>query len=103
MDISERKRLLGTKLHSARVRAKALSSSHGVQTSNRSHGITQAQVARQLGISQSFISKIERGEQEASFLLIEQIAAYYKVPIGRFATYTDADRPASVFELQDRM
>jgi transcriptional regulator with XRE-family HTH domain len=45
-------------------------------------------VARELGISQSFLSKLEKGQQEPNFLLVEQLARYYGVRLSGFATYT---------------
>jgi transcriptional regulator with XRE-family HTH domain len=36
-------------------------------------------VVRELGISQSFLSKLEKDQQEPNFLLVELLAKYYGV------------------------
>jgi transcriptional regulator with XRE-family HTH domain len=55
--------------------------------------LTQAFAAKQLGISQSFLSKIENGQQEPNFLLVERMAAYYGVKkLSAFETYSEAER-----------
>jgi len=45
-------------------------------------------VAQELGISQSFFSKLEKGQQEPNFLLVALLAKYYGVRLSAFQTYT---------------
>ena len=40
-------------------------------------GLTQAQVARMLGRPQSFISKVESGDQRFDFLMLQVLARIY--------------------------
>jgi transcriptional regulator with XRE-family HTH domain len=54
--------------------------------------MTQAFVAKELGISQSFLSKLERGQQEPNFLVVELLAHYYGVRLSSFETYTVEDK-----------
>lgn len=55
--------------------------------------LTQAFAAKQLGISQSFLSKIEDGQQEPNFLLVEKMAAYYGTKkFSIFETYSAEER-----------
>jgi transcriptional regulator with XRE-family HTH domain len=55
--------------------------------------LTQAFAAKQLGISQSFLSKIEDGQQEPNFLLVERMAAYYGTrKLSIFETYSAEER-----------
>ena len=55
--------------------------------------MTQAFAAKQLGISQSFLSKLEKGQQEPNFLLVEKMAAYYGIKkLSSFETYTSEER-----------
>jgi transcriptional regulator with XRE-family HTH domain len=54
----------------------------------RHRTLTQALVAKELGISQSFLSKLEQGRQEPNFLLVELLARYYGVNLTNFATYS---------------
>jgi len=55
--------------------------------------MTQAFAAKQLGISQSFLSKLEKGQQEPNFLLVEKMAAYYGIKkLSSFETYSSDER-----------
>jgi transcriptional regulator with XRE-family HTH domain len=63
--------------------------------------LTQAFAAKQLGISQSFLSKLEKGQQEPNFLLVEKMAAYYGIKkLASFETYRSDER-ASFHHLND--
>lgn len=44
-------------------------------------GLTQAQLARQIGISEQSISKYERGERKPKSETIEALANFFKVPV----------------------
>jgi transcriptional regulator with XRE-family HTH domain len=54
----------------------------------RQQPLTQALVARELGINQSFLSKFEKGQQEPNFLLVEVLARYYGVKLSASSTYS---------------
>ena len=100
MTIEERRKILGSKLRSARFRAMAqrkLSRTSMGRTKSvvvKKHlPMTQAFAAKQLGISQSFLSKIEDGQQEPNFLLVEKMAAYYGTKkLSMFETYRAEER-----------
>ncbi len=49
-------------------------------------GLTQVQVAKRLGRSQTWLSKCELGERRVDFVELEDIAAAYKVPLEFFGT-----------------
>jgi DNA-binding XRE family transcriptional regulator len=108
MTIEERRRILGTKLKWARLKAmdqRTMSRTSIGKTESvvaKKHlSLTQAFAAKQLGISQSFLSKIEDGQKEPSFLLLERMAAYYGFKkLSTFETYSPAER-ASFHHLND--
>lgn len=43
--------------------------------------VSQSQVARDIGISQQYLSKIESGERNPGFRIACTISAYYNLPI----------------------
>jgi hypothetical protein len=102
--IEDRRKILGIKLRSARLRAAAqrnLSRTTAGRTPGRTQSVvakkhwqmTQAFAARQLGISQSFLSKIETGQEEPNFLLVERMRAYYGFKkLSSFETYSSKER-----------
>lgn len=53
-------------------------------------GMTQTQAAAKLGITQSYLSKLERGERRITFLELEDIAHAYERTLEDFST-----RPSS--------
>jgi DNA-binding XRE family transcriptional regulator len=94
MTIEERRKILGAKLRNARKRADAQRKLSKTQrrtpdpVAKKHLPMTQAFAAHQVGISQSFLSKLEKGEQQPDFLLLERLAAYYGFKVSAFATYT---------------
>jgi ribosome-binding protein aMBF1 (putative translation factor) len=95
MTLDDRRRSLAAKLKGARLKANAQRkysrTSQGQPQSvvaKRHQSLTQAYVARKLGISQSFLSKLEKGQQEPNFLLVELLARYYGVKLSELATYS---------------
>lgn len=95
MTIEDRRRILAGKLKGARLKAnsqrkysKAQQRPSQIAIAKRYQPLTQAFVARELGISQSFLSKLEHGQQEPNFLMVELLAKYYGVKLSAFATYT---------------
>lgn len=108
MTIEERRKILGGRLKSARLKAMAQRKLSRT-TTGRAQGVlakkhqpmTQAFAATQLGISQSFLSKIEDGQQEPNFLLVERMAAYYDIKkLSWFETYSPEER-AGLHHLND--
>ena len=47
-------------------------------------GLTQAEAARRLGRTQSFVSKAERGERRLDVVELRSFARIYRKPIGFF-------------------
>jgi DNA-binding XRE family transcriptional regulator len=100
MTIEERRKKLGGRLKSARLKAMAQRKLSRTTTGRRQgvvakkhEPMTQAFAATQLGISQSFLSKIEDGQKEPSFLLVERMAAYYGIKkLSWFETYDPEER-----------
>jgi transcriptional regulator with XRE-family HTH domain len=92
MTIEERRKILAARLRGARLKANAqrkLSQRQSPATRrNRYQPLTQAFAAQQLGISQSFLSKLEKGLQEPNFLLVELLSRYYGVRLSVFETYS---------------
>jgi transcriptional regulator with XRE-family HTH domain len=100
MTIEERRKILGSKLKSARLNAMAQrklsrKSMRWTQSvvAKKHQPMTQAFAAKQLGITQSFLSKLEKGRQEPNFLLVEKMAAYYGIKkLSLFETYSSEER-----------
>lgn len=108
MDIEEQRKILGTKLKSARLHAMAqrnLSRSKRARTQSivakRHQPMTQAFAAKRLGISQSFLSKLEDGRLEPNFPLVERMAAYYGINLSLFQTLSSEER-TKLHHLNDR-
>ena len=96
MTIEERREILGTRLKLARLAAggqrklsrETMRRAPSV-VAKKHQSMTQAFAAKQLGISQSFLSKIENGLQAPDFLLVETLAAYYGIEkLSAFKTYS---------------
>ncbi len=47
-------------------------------------GLNQAEVAQQFGRDQSFVSKIEHGQQSATFVQVEKLASIYGQTLAEF-------------------
>ncbi len=58
-------------------------------------GLTQEDLAKQLGVSQQTISQYENGTREASYDILKSLSSLYQVPIdyllGISITYSNAD------------
>jgi transcriptional regulator with XRE-family HTH domain len=54
--------------------------------------LAQAAVAKHLGISQSYLSKVESGLQEPGFLLVESMCAYYGIKLTQLFTLSKSEQ-----------
>jgi len=95
----EQREILAAKLRGARLRANSQrklskASKHWSPGTvpKRHQALTQAFVAKRLGISQSFLSKLEKGQQEPSYLLVEQLSKYYGVKLSAFETFSPDEK-----------
>jgi transcriptional regulator with XRE-family HTH domain len=52
-----------------------------------------------LGISQSYLSKVETGDQQPGFLLVEKMCGYYGIKVTQMSTLSDDER-RQINELQ---
>jgi DNA-binding XRE family transcriptional regulator len=84
------KKLRGARLsaNAERKRSRAHQGALQAAVAKMHQPLTQAFVAKELGISQSYLSKLEKGQQEPNFLLVERFASYYGVRLAAFATFT---------------
>jgi len=89
---------LAVRLRRARLRANSqrkLSKSQQrapqLTMAKRHQPLTQAVVAREMGISQSLLSKIQKGQLEPGFLLVGSLARYHGVKLSAVATYLRDD------------
>jgi transcriptional regulator with XRE-family HTH domain len=55
-----------------------------LRAARREAGLTQAQVARALGQTQSFVSKCESGERRVDIVELEGFSNLYKKPVSYF-------------------
>jgi transcriptional regulator with XRE-family HTH domain len=55
-----------------------------LRTIRKKNGLTQAELARRVGVSRSYINKIENGEAKPSLALLERIASILGVSIKDF-------------------
>jgi len=53
------------------------------------HDLKQADLASRLGISNSYLSEIERGKKEASIELVEKYAAEFKMPVSSIIFFSE--------------
>src|ERR1035437_4301244 len=93
--------ILGTKLRSARQaadrkRKRYLRSTTGGKDRKP---LTQSVVATHLGISQSYLSKVETGDQQPGFLIVQKMSAYYGIKVTQMSTLSDDER-RQINELQ---
>jgi transcriptional regulator with XRE-family HTH domain len=86
--------ILGSKLRSARRSAdrERKRQKRSITGAKETKVMTQADVAIHLGISQSYLSKIEKGLQEPGCLLVESMCAYYGIKMTQVATMSDEER-----------
>lgn len=61
-----------------------------VRTLRRRRGLKQAELAAELGISRSHLSKVENGSDAAGRQLLEAMAVFFRVPIDTFFPATMA-------------
>ncbi|MBC9177815.1 helix-turn-helix domain-containing protein [Pseudoroseomonas ludipueritiae] len=62
----------------------AMQNQNIVRTLRRKRGLKQAELAAELGISRSHLSKVENGSDAAGRQLLEAMAVYFRVPIDTF-------------------
>jgi transcriptional regulator with XRE-family HTH domain len=55
-----------------------------IRSIREKNGLTQAELARRVGVSRSYINKIENGEAKPSLALLERIASILGVSIKDF-------------------
>lgn len=55
-----------------------------MRTLRQGRGLTQVQLAAELGVSRSHISKVESGDDAPGRQLLEAMAVYFRVPIDTF-------------------
>lgn len=60
-------------------------------------GLTQTDVAERLGQTQSFVSKIERGERRLDLLELRSFCNAVEIPLGRFITRFERELRDSSF------
>jgi transcriptional regulator with XRE-family HTH domain len=58
--------------------------SEKLRTIRKKNGLTQAELARRVGVSRSYINKIENGEAKPSLALLERIASILGVSMKDF-------------------
>ena len=59
-----------------------------LRLARKNAGLTQVEAAQRLGVTQSWVSKVESGDARIYFLDVEEMAAVYGVDLVWFATGT---------------
>jgi transcriptional regulator with XRE-family HTH domain len=59
---------------------------------NDGKGVSQAHLARRVGVSRSYVTKLEKGDAQPSGDLMLRIAAYFKQPVESFFQLIDGSR-----------
>jgi transcriptional regulator with XRE-family HTH domain len=96
LTLQQRKKLLGKGLKAARKRAM-------YWCERKKHpAMTQARAAKALGVSQSYLSKIESGAQVPSFLEVEWLAAFYGRELWQLRTLKEKEQRKSLHYLHRR-
>ena len=60
-----------------------------LRAARTSAGLTQMEVAKHLGVPQSFISKCESGERRVDVVELQVLAALYKMTLSYFVSSKD--------------
>ena len=66
-----------------------------LREARKSAGLTQAQLARKLGQTQSFVSKCERGERRLDVIEVRRICAILQIDFPAFITRLHDSLPRS--------
>ncbi len=54
-------------------------------------GITQVQLAKKLGLTQSFVSKIERGDRRLDIVQLRTVCKLFGLTLGEFVEQLEAE------------
>jgi len=54
------------------------------------HGLSQVQVAEQLGLSKSYVSEIEKGTKKPSIDVLERYAEVFDLPLSQLLMFAEA-------------
>lgn len=57
---------------------------YDIRKFRQERGVTQAELAKNIGVSRSTIAKYENGERNPSLLTLQKIADFLKIPISEF-------------------
>jgi transcriptional regulator with XRE-family HTH domain len=63
-----------------------------LKSARRKAGMTQTQAASQLGRDQTFLTRIESGSREVTFVELEQLAKVYRKALSDFETIEEVER-----------
>ncbi len=61
-----------------------------LKKARESAGVTQVQLAERLGQTQSFVSKIERGERRLDIIQLRTILQEFEVPLSKFVVQLES-------------
>ena len=68
------------------------------------HDLKQADLSRELGISPSFLSEIEKGKKTATFDLVQKYAAFFHIPASSIMLFSEKmDTEETPANEQERM
>lgn len=62
------------------------------------YGDTQAEFAKEIGVSQSYISKLEKNELSPSIEILDKYAEYFDVPTETFLAFRNLDTQKSLLQ-----
>lgn len=54
------------------------------------HDCTQSELAKNLGISRSYLSEIESGKKEPSLDLLQRYASYFRIPLSSLLLFSES-------------
>jgi transcriptional regulator with XRE-family HTH domain len=67
------------------------------------HEVKQAELARRLGISKSYLSEIEKGSKEPTLSLVEKYAAQFELPASSIMFFAENVNSTSSYEAARRL
>lgn len=54
------------------------------------NNLTQKDLAQELGISDSYVSEVERGNREPSFTVVQKYAEFFKLPVSSIILFAES-------------
>jgi len=64
------------------------------------NGLTQARLAKELGVTRAYLSQVENGHKEPSLVLLRKIAEFFEIPLAVLVADENETDPQMMNELK---